>query len=159
MKLLKLSQGKFAQVDDEDYDYLNQWKWHAAKWGNSFYAKRSERFASKQNQKSIYLHRVILGIKEKSIFIDHIDHDGLNNQRSNLRTCSHSENQKNSQGRGSSKFLGVAYRSSNNKFRAAIYTGEKDLYIGQFESEEEAARAYDEQAKIYHGEFANLNFK
>ncbi len=92
MKLIPLTQGKFAQVDDEDYDYLNQWKWYTTKNHKTFYAARHIRINGKQ--KLIYMHRVIMNII-KGYKTDHIDHNGLNNQKYNLRICTCQENNRN----------------------------------------------------------------
>jgi hypothetical protein len=149
MKEIKLSQGKVALVDDEDYDYLNQWKWHTVfKSNNRMYA------AHKSGIHSTFMHRVIMNTPSNKI-TDHIDHNGLNNQRSNLRVCTVAQNQMNKKPYGVSKYLGVAF--VKGKFRSQIRGGGKYRYLGVFNDEKQAALAYNEAAKKYHGEFANLN--
>jgi hypothetical protein len=172
MKLIPLSKGQFAQVDDEDYDYLMQWKWYATKGYSGYYAFRPQLIEG--HNKCISMHRFIMNPIEKQQ-TDHKNRNTLNNQRSNLRNCSHSQNQQNKKAKGVSKYLGVAWHVSKNKrFRkktkdfviykssrwiAHITTNGKQIHLGRFQNEIDAARAYDEVAKQYHGEFANLNFK
>jgi hypothetical protein len=159
MEQIKLTQGQFALVDDEDFDYLNQWKWHVLKCKYSYYVIRSEQ----RNNKVTYIlmHRIITNaIKEKEV--DHIDLNGLNNQKINLRVCSRQENRWNRRPYGKYKYTGV--HSTTNKYGskyivASIRKNGKSIYLGIFKTEEEAARAYDKKAKEFYGEFANLNFK
>lgn len=145
-KCIPLTQGKAALVDDEDFDKLNQYKWCF----DGQYAQR------KVGNKTIRMHRVILDSPQ----VDHIDGDGLNNQRSNLRVCTHTQNQMNRAKHKimSSKYKGVSWNKPTEKWRARIETNQGSLYLGLFEVEEEAARAYDEAAKENFGEFARLNF-
>lgn len=152
MKEIKLSQGKVALVDDEDYEYLNQWEWHAAKNGNTYYAGRYFKINGKQTL--IKMHRLIANTPD-GLIVDHIDHNGLNNQKSNLRNCTPQENCFNSIAWGISKYKGV--RKSGNKFRSSIYVNNKEIYLGVFDREEDAAIAYNEAVKKYRGEFANIN--
>jgi hypothetical protein len=154
MKTLKLTQGQFALVDDEDYDFLMQWKWSVL--GNKkFYAGRMYKTDGKF--KRILLHREIMQTP-KGMEVDHIDHDGLNCQKSNMRNCFYYQNRKNrSPSNKTSPFLGVCY--DRKYIKASIHVDKKTLFLGNFKTEVEAAHAYDEAAKLYHGEFANLNFK
>jgi hypothetical protein len=158
MKTIPLTQGKFALVDDEDYDYLMQWKWCAhknpSKYHDRFYAVRS---TWGKKRKFIQMHSFIMK-PPLGMVIDHIDHDGLNNQKSNMRICTAAQNNMNLIPRGRSKYLGVCY-NIQNKPKASIWKNNKTIYLGMFETEEDAARAYDIKAKELHGEFANLNFK
>jgi hypothetical protein len=154
MKQIPLTRGMFALVDDEDFEYLNQFKWYAHKDSATYYAMR------KKNRKDVRMHRVILGITEPKVFGDHIDHNGLNNQRSNLRIATPAQNQRNKASRkgSSSKYLGVAnYPKKNKPWGATISSNNKHYHLGHFAKEEDAARAYNEAAIKYHGEFANLN--
>lgn len=170
MKLIPLSiksktlKGKyFAMVDDEDYEYLNIFYWSVKKSTKTMY---SGRYAQNCNVKTfIYMHRLILGVTDSKIFVDHKDHDGLNNQRSNIRVATPSENKKNVQPHGKSKYLGVnldRFTKKNKEYsywRAQIFLNGKNKNLGRFNSETDAAKRYDSAAKFYHGDFANLNFK
>lgn len=151
MKEIKLTQDKVALVDDADYDYLNQFKWYVTKGPKTFYAGRD--LVIDGVTRRLKMHRIIMSTP-CGLVTDHIDHNGLNNQRSNLRNCTKSQNQRNKTPIGSSKYLGV-----NICIRATIRINNKNVNIGSFKTEEEAARAYDKMAKIHFGEYANLNFK
>ncbi len=155
MKKIALSQGKFAMVDDEDYEWLNQWKWCAIKDGRSFYAMRKEL----PSKKSVRLHRFILGVDNKLIFVDHEDGNGLNNQRSNLRKCTRQQNACNRKPslNHSSQYLGVCWDNKRNLWLSQIKSFRKSIYLGHFAIEMDAASAYNEAAKKYHGSFARVN--
>ncbi len=86
MKKIKLSQNKYALVDDADFEFLNRWKWYAVKRPNNFYAVRNRSRTLGRGQ--IYMHRVILRVR----MVDHVNGDGLDNRRKNLRGCNHSQN-------------------------------------------------------------------
>jgi len=158
MKEIKLTRGHVALVDDGDYDYLNQWKWHSIKGSRTYYAVRN---ISIGNGKTIGLkmHRVILNITDPDILADHKDRNGLNNQRYNLRIATKSQNGCNrlSASGSTSAFVGVHWAKYHNKWRAKIGKGGKQYHLGYFETMEEAALAYNEAAKILHLDFANLN--
>ena len=165
MKTIELTQGKVVLVDDDDFEYLNQWKWFANGNHGILYAIRRGLMIDGK-QKTIRMHRVIMNTP-KNMNVDHIDGDGLNNQKKNLRNCTLAENNRNwrKQKIKTSIYKGVHYNISKFKgythiyIRACIRVNNKLIALGNFKTEESAARAYDEAAKIYFGEFANLNFK
>jgi hypothetical protein len=155
MKLIPLTQELFAQVDDEDFKYLNQWKWYAHRDGKTYYARRQ--ISTKGIRKMLRMHREIMNTPE-SMEVDHRDHNGLNNQKSNLRNCTRRQNGYNLPARGKSKYLGVYY-TKYSVINMAIMVNNKRIYKCSFPTEEAAAREYDRLAKKYFGKFANLNFK
>lgn len=165
MKKLKLH-GKWADelglvslVDEEDYDFVNQWKWTAAKNCGSFVAQRCALIDKKY--KTILLHRLIMGATLKEQEVDHKDRNRLNNQKSNLRICTRHQNILNRyRPHASSKYAGVHKRHEykEDTWKAVIKLNGVVHYLGQFTNEEEAARAYDAKAKELFGEFAYLNF-
>lgn len=156
MKEIQLTQGKVALVDDEDYDYLMQWKWCAHKVYNTYYASRKYT-KSKNPLEGSCMHWRIMNGK----MIDHIDGNGLNNQKSNLRFCTNSQNQMNMRSNinSTSKYKGVCWKTRDKIWVAQIKLNQKVKHIGSFKNEEDAARAYDAKAKELFGEFARLNFK
>lgn len=165
MKQIPLTQGKVAIVDDELYEWLNQWKWlaHWYKNNNSFYAERIIYLGGGRRnpkRKAVRMHRLILRVKKGQI-TDHINHDTLDNRRVNLRRCTNAQNLQNQLPRKntSSKYKGVSWYKSNKKWVASIRLNYKYIYLGCFVSEIKAAEAYDAKAKEIFGEFAYLNFK
>lgn len=159
MKLIPLTRGKFAQVDDEDYEYLMQFKWQCHRGHNTQYATGA--LYSKETKKQTYvaMHRLLLGLTNPKVHTDHIDRNGLNNQRSNLRVATPSQNCANVKkvNGKSSRYLGVRFRKDNLKWCAEIRKNSKGYRLGCFKTEKEAALAYNKAAKELHGEFANLN--
>ena len=152
MKEIKLTKGFTAQVDDEDFEYLNQCKW------NTCLTKTGHIYAGR-TLKTILMHRIIMSAPTDKQ-VDHIDHNGLNNQKSNLRLCTNAQNSMNRIPYGTSKYLGV-YKVKNRKssFMSQIKVNGVHKYLGCFKNEIDAAKSYDIAAKKYNGEFANLNFK
>lgn len=148
-----------AIVDDEDYDWLSQWKWSAIWNGRNWYAFRQP--WEKSNRKNVYMHRVILGAPDGTD-VDHIDTgETLNNRRENLRLCTVSQNGMNRPfpKNNASGYKGVYWNKKDRKWQADICVNQARHHLGQFVDIEDAARAYDEAARKYHGEFAWTNFK
>lgn len=158
MKLIELTRGKTTLVDDDVYEWASKFKWSASKNRHTFYAVRSVTTHGKR--RAIYLHREIvkpMGNEQ----VDHLDGDGLNNLRVNLRPCSQTENQrafKRKAVKRTSRFRGVSWNKEDSRWKAGLRTGKILFYLGYFSDEEKAARAYDRKALELFGEFAHLNF-
>jgi hypothetical protein len=151
MKYIKLSQGKRAKVDDEDYEELSKRKWSC----NNGYAKSY--FSYKNGiQTYLWMHRVIMNApKDKEV--DHINCDKLDNRKENLRLCTRMENAKNRkvQKNNSSGCKGVYW--SQKRWHARLAVDRKKIRLGCFDSMIDAVKAYDEAVLKYHGEFARTN--
>ena len=155
MKLITLTQEQFTQVDDWNYEWLNQWKWFAHKnHSDEYYAKRSVSIKGKKH--IIVMHQLILNTPQ-GFDSDHRNRNTLDNQEHNLRVCTNSQNQYNKKAWGGSKYKGVHFYQ--NRYVAQIQINKKKMYLGRFKTEEEAARTYDKKALELFGEFSNLNFK
>lgn len=147
---------KVTLVDDEDFVWLNIYKWYLSKNG---YAVRDQYIGGKRY--TLYMHKEItqrrMYINEE---IDHEDRNKLNNQKENLRIATRTQNHANREKykRNSSGYKGVSWHNRNSKWVANIRINRKSIYIGSFEDIEEAARAYDQKAKELFGEFACTNF-
>jgi hypothetical protein len=159
MKRIKLTRDKYALVDDADYEWLSSHKWYALKHGKTYYARHSKRINGKKTFFS--MHRTILGLFDPKIKVDHKDYDGLNNQRNNLRVATELQNHHNipKLPNCSSKYKGVSWSKNARKWEARIRIPDirKRENLGYFINEIEAAKAYNEKALIYFGEFAVLN--
>jgi hypothetical protein len=157
-KLIPLSQGKFAIVDAADYEELAQFKWCVRRDRRAWYAGRNIK-RDDGRRATILMHRAILN-PSADMFVDHINHDGLDNRRTNLRVCTQSENQRNCKSRAgaTSKFLGVHWHKQMLKWQARIRINGQQFHLGLYADEEAAARAYDVAACEHFGEFANPNF-
>ncbi len=151
MKYIKLSQNKRAMVDDADFGWLNQWKWHAIRQRHLWYAARP---------KSVKMHRLIMGLtKGDGKEVDHKNGNGVDNRRENLRICTRPENIQNQHiVRGSCKYQGVCRDRTNNKWMAYIMKNGKQTTIGLFKNKKDAARAYDKKALELYGPDAKVNF-
>jgi hypothetical protein len=157
-KLIPLTQGKHAIVDAGDYDKLIKLKWYYNKTGyaiNLKYIRGSGR--KNQKQTCLYMHRLIVNPPDE-MYTDHINGDKLDNRRCNLRICTNKENTRNKKKTcGTSKYKGVSWDIKSSKWRASIAPNKICLYLGVFNTQEEAALAYNEAAIKYFGEFAKLN--
>jgi hypothetical protein len=149
MKEIKLTQGKVTVVDDEDYEWLNQWKWHYA--GGS--ALRN--IVKNKKWKSIWMHRLIMNTPD-DLYVDHINHNRLDNRKKNLRICTTGQNNRNSLKRKNNKsgYKGVYWKKQSKKWCAEIGINNERMYLGLFVDIKDAVNAYNRKAKELHGEFA-----
>lgn len=154
-RLIRLTQGKFAVVDEEDFDRVNKYKWTVIHARNAWYAIRTvhEGKGHRTERMSVF----ILG--NKGLVVDHRDGNGLHNYKSNLRICTNGQNVKNRAKTINTKslFKGV-WITKGGKFQSEVRCDNVRYYVGTFNSEIECARAYDMKAKELHGEFSRLNF-
>lgn len=139
MKEIPLTQGKVALVDDEDFERLSQWKWYARKDGSTLYAVRN---APGPERGTILMHREVLGDVPGEMDIDHVDGDGLNNQKANLRIITHRQNCQNLHIQKSSKYPGVCWHKRARKWQAQVGIDGKIKYLGLYETENDAFEAY-----------------
>jgi len=151
VRRIPLGNGLFATVDAADYKKLSKYRWYASPHGHVVYARCREK------GKDMYMHRMIMRPR-RGYVVDHIDHNGLNNRRCNLRVCTPRENQANrGPCGGTSRFVGV-WRNRDNKWQAGIQCRGVHYYLGVYDDEVEAAQARDRKAYELHGERAYLNF-
>ena len=152
MKYIELTQGKQAIVDDEDHGSVNRFKWYAEKTKHTWYAGHKTKVMTTR------MHRFITGAAD-GWQVDHINGDGLDNRRCNLRVTNFSGNQANAKKRRgcSSEYKGVYLHKATGKWIART-GGAGYCYIGGFKTEVDAAKAYDKKAKELYGEFARTNF-
>lgn len=160
MKKIPLTRGLFALVDDGDYDWLAQWKWYSAECRNGVTYARRHISDESGMRRELSMHREIMGLSGKSPFVDHRNRNGLDNRKSNLRICSRSQNRINAAPTlgGTSKYKGVSHHGQMDKWSARLVVNGKNLYLGVYTSQREAAIAYDLSAISYYGDFAYLNF-
>lgn len=156
-RTIPLSQGFSAVIDAADYDRVSKsiWSVSRAKWTN--YACRAVKRGGKNVM--IQMHREIMEPKEGQQ-VDHINHNGLDNRRQNLRLCSNCQNSRNTRSRpGTSVFKGVCFDKASRNWTAQITVNGKKKHLGNFREEVDAALAYDKAAKANFGAFSILNFK
>lgn len=155
MKTIRLSQDRVAIVDDEDYEKISLYSWCVT------YNAREKWYAQttiKGTTKSLLMHRYILNAKKGQI-VDHINGNGLDNRKVNLRPCTIAQNIYNqtTSKHNKSGFKGVSWVKKHKKWYASIHFNYKSYNLGMFTTKEEAAKAYNEKAKEFFGEFAKLN--
>lgn len=144
---IPLSRGLFATIDPDDFPLVSNYVWHAQPSTNgSYYAVTR-----------VPMHRMIMNAP-LGVYVDHIDGEGLNNTRDNLRFCNNSQNQHNTASRGgSSRFKGVGWVKARQCWEAKFTLNRKYYFVGYFDSEEEAANAYNVAIAAIVGPFARLN--
>lgn len=150
--MISLSQGLDAEIDDEDWEKVKNYKWFA-----HVRPKRTYAVSSSIKGKTIYMHRLILSAPE-NMEVDHKDGDGLNNRRDNLRFATSKQNNANAyRAQNVSGYVGVNVTPAG-RWQARARKGGTRYHIGVFDTAEEAARAYDAWTLAEYGEFAVLNF-
>lgn len=166
MRHINLTQGYQAIVDNDDYERLIKFKWQVKKAKTEtidlFYSVCGIYDSNIKNNKKVLMHRMVLNIYDRNIKVDHRDSNGLNNQKSNLRIatlCQNGRNKRKGLKSFTSKFKGVSFEALSNKWVAQIKFNGKQIKIGRFISELDAAHAYDNNALRLFGSFANINFK
>lgn len=153
MKKIKLTQNKYTLVDDEDFEWLNSFKWSAHK-VRGYYAERRPIFH--KGKYFTKMHRLILNAP-KNLFVDHIDGNTLNNQKSNLRLCTNMENLRNSKIYKSNTTGYKGVWKHRNLYYARLRMNKKCIYSKSYQSIKEAAYQYNILALKYFGKFSKLN--
>lgn len=154
---------KTILIDEEDLTLLEKYKWNICYFGRKNKIPYVRRVKTKPNRKSqtVLLHREIMNLVDnKNLYVDHINGDTLDNRKSNLRICSNAENSRNRKApnlKKVSKYKGVSFYKKAKKWYSRIKVNYKTYCLGSFNTEKEAAIAYNEAAKKYFGEFAYLN--
>ena len=151
--------GLFALVDAEDKDLVSGYRWYVRKNDRIFYAYGQT--YTENGKRSVFpMHRLILGNPDRGWDVDHINHDGLDNRRENLRLVSHQQNAMNQRGwrKSSSQYKGVTRSRDSGRWIAKMNTNGDHIYLGVFDTEVDAARAYDQKAREVFGEHGYLNF-
>jgi hypothetical protein len=154
--------GQIVQVDNEDYEYIvNCYDIKINSHGYPYCSPKKKFKHKRMGLFSMTLHKILMNPEEtgRKINVDHIDGNKLNNQKSNLRLCSHMENMRNRNGEtdGTSQYKGITWNKKLQKWKVRINVNDESIYLGIFKNEICAANCYNHYAKLYHGEFAQLN--
>lgn len=151
---ISVGRSHVALIDVTDYDIVGRYRWHAHRDGRNIYARRRELCDGRMRYQ--FMHDLILGVAG----VDHIDHDGLNNQRANLRLADHAQNQYNRRAAlgSTSTYKGVSWRRDKRKWQAQIMVARRTQHLGYFGDEAQAAHVYDTAAREFFGEYAGVNF-
>lgn len=159
MKEIKLTQNQVTLVDDKDYEYLNQYKWFytLSPNHNTGYAARRKKINGVN--KTIFMHRIIMQTEDGK-FTDHINGNGIDNRRINLRICTIAQNTANSSKHKDilTEYKGLYWIPIIDKWRATISPNGKSVILGHYKNKIDAAMKYDKAARYYYGEFAKTNF-
>ncbi len=149
MKRIKLTKGKYAVVDDENFEYLNQHKWYLSSRGYAIRETMKDRKVTK-----IYMHRVVNNTPT-GLLTDHINRNQLDNRKENLRNCNATQNCQNRKRykNNTSGFKGVSFNKENGKWVSNIRVNGKLMYLGYFKTPEEAGRTYCQAGQDYFGDF------
>lgn len=156
VKIISLTKGRVAFVDDDDFDYLCKESWHCTGLPNRQYVSCSRR--DDDAKKTIYMHRLIMNAPV-GMDVDHINGNRFDNRKANLRVCTRSNNLMN-RGKGeglSSIYKGVCFCINTGRWRAIIRVNGKSKCLGRYDTEEQVAIAYNKAAADYFGEFSRLN--
>ncbi len=154
---IELSKGKKAIIDDEDYVLVSRHKWHAHGEVDRFYAKTNIYYRDRKKE-LLGMHRLILGAKDDE-HVDHINNNGLDNRKCNLRICTNQQNHFNMKPQEdcASQYKGVCWCKRRKRWYARIKLNYKNKWLGYFDNEADAAKAYNHAATEYFGEFKRLN--
>lgn len=157
MKTIPLTQGQFALVDDEDFEWLNKWKWYAHKDCYGYYAERKCHCLDKK-QHTIVMSRQIMSCPQ-TMLVDHKNHNTLDNQKVNLRICTKSENNHNCNKpkNNTSGYKGVSWDKNTKKWEVNIKSNGNQRYLGRFSNKIRAAKLYNKTAKELFGDFVMPN--
>ncbi|UCC96328.1 MAG: HNH endonuclease [Phycisphaerales bacterium] len=158
---IPLSRGKHALVDLDDYERLSRYKWHTVGDRGTFYAARNTGQRRGLKRVVVKMHREVLKVPA-GMFVDHINHNGLDNRKANLRPATQAQNARNrrkvQRGNVHSIYKGLTWYRREERWAVRVMVNRKSKFIGYFDNELNAARAYDQAARKYHGQFASLNF-
>ncbi len=158
---IALTRGQYTIVDPEDYERLARYKWQAMKSRHTFYASRYSRRDKDGKRKCYMMHREILK-PEGNKLCDHINGNGLDNRKTNLRPATRAQNgwnRRKNRVKSRSRYKGLAWDSKDKRWEVRISVNGRRIYVGRFQDQTEAARAYDRAARRYHGRYAQVNFK
>ena len=143
-------------IDDEDYEKVKDYRWYVVVDEDRRYVRAHEK--KSENYSKVRLHRLIMNYSG-NMFVDHINGNGLDNRKENLRICTNSENNMNSikRKKGTSVYKGVSFDKSRNKYESYITINKKKIHLGRYETEEQAAQAYNNVVENHFGRFARPN--
>ena len=158
---IALTKGKYAIIDPDDYQRLSQYRWYPAKTRSTVYAYRFDKWVKGRKRKSHLMHREIIQTPD-GLVCDHINGNGLDNRKANLRPATYAQNSWNrakGKVKSRSKYKGLALHKKTGKWQVQISVNGRRIHLGCFKDQVQAAKAYDKAAIKYHGRFANLNFE